>query len=79
MKPKSVYKWRRYRNVPRRSISTAMVASACFSAWYWARTMDEPGILFALAVAATMWAGILIGLELALLLVPGWRSSRGGS
>ena len=77
MKLNPVYK-NRYGKIPQRSIFAATFASTFFSAWYWARSMDEPGfLLMALAVATTATAGLLVGLELALFLVPGWRSSPG--
>ncbi|WP_419935265.1 hypothetical protein [Candidatus Palauibacter sp.] len=78
MKLKPVNKWQRYRNVPQRSIFAGSLASTFFSTWYWAMSMDEPRILLmALAVATTATAGLLVGLEGALWLVPGFRSSPG--
>ncbi|WP_419948382.1 hypothetical protein [Candidatus Palauibacter sp.] len=78
MKLKPVYKWRRYRNVPYSSILVGIAVSVAFSGWYWARSTDEMGLLLTvLAMAATGIAALLIGLELAMFLVPGWRSSPG--
>ena len=78
MKLKPVYMWRRYGNVPYVSILVGIVVSVVFSAWYWTGSMDEMGLLLAsLAVAATGIAGLLVGLELAMFLVPGWRSACG--
>lgn len=81
MKLKPVYKWRRYRNVPYLSVLVGIIVSVSFSAWYWGRSMDVTGPLLmarmTLAVAATGIAGLLAGLELAMFLVPAWRSSPG--